>query len=316
MGRLRRKILGIAPDEVLFARRRFRCDEDAIRERLEEVGRSFVRGYTAALEADRADDLAARLELVPRELRGFACEGAGMALALLDLLTPWRRDRLRGFLAGPGAAHVYIVHIGAGWALARLPVDPGRLLSRLDPLLGWLAFDGYGFHQGFFHWPRAVVGQEVPGRLRGYARRVFDHGLGRSLWFVEGADPGRIAAAIEAFPARRQPDLWAGVGLACAYAGGVEAAAITALRRAAGGSAPLLAQGAAFAATARVRAGNSTPATELACGLLCGCSAAQAAAACDEALPGVPEAAAAPEPAFEVWRRRIELRFSLESAHS
>jgi hypothetical protein len=140
-------------------------------------------------------------------LRGFAFEGAGMGLYLLDLLTPWRRDRLRRFLEGSGAAHVYMIHVGAGWALAQLGRKVDRALSRFDPLLGWLAVDGYRFHQGYFHWPETVECQRVPHWISGYARRVFDQGLGRSLWFVEGAEAARIAATIARFPRSRHTDL-------------------------------------------------------------------------------------------------------------
>jgi hypothetical protein len=314
MGKLARRALGIDPQETSFARRGFRCDNRELRERLEEVGRTFVAGYHAALETDGTPELAGRLDEVDRERRGWACEGAAMALTVLDVIAPpWRRSwrRLPRFLAGAGAPHVYIVHVGAGWALARTPLSPARLLARLDPLLGWLALDGYGFHQGFFHAAEAVAGQRVPRRLQGYARRAFDQGLGRSLWFVEGADPGRIAAAIGSFPAPRRGDLWAGVGLAAAYAGGADASALARLRRAADDLAPELAQGAAFAAKARQRAGALTAATEAACAALCGRSAAAAAAATDEALPGPanPPVDAA-VPAYEIWRRRTADRLA------
>jgi hypothetical protein len=308
---LRRALLGISPAETTFARRRFRGESAAVRERLEEVGRCFVRGYNAALEEDRPLPLAGRLDSeVERELQGFAYEGAGMALALLDTMIPGRRDRLARFLAGPGSAHAYIVHVGAGWILARLPVSPERLLARLqDRTLRWLALDGYGFHEGFFRWPRSVVRQEVPRQLRGYARRGFDQGLGRSLWFVDGADVELIPRTIGAFAAARQPDLWSGVGLACGYAGGRGQDELEALRRSAGPHAAQLAQGVAFAAKARERAGNPAGHTELACRVLCGVSAGAAAAVTDEASRGLP-ADHPDEPAFEVWRRRIQERFS------
>lgn len=317
MGKAIRRVLGLSPREASFSRRGFRCDSPAVREHLEEVGACFVRGYNAALESRRPDELAARIaaQVLP-PFAGFAYEGAGMAWNLLDTMTPWRRDRVRRLLLGPGEPHVYLVIVGAGWALARLPfARVEALLARLDRVLGWLTLDGYGFHDGFFRWPRSIVRQEVPGRLHGYARRAFDHGLGRSLWFVEAADPERIAGRIAGFPAARRADLWAGVGLAAAYAGGVPAAALDELRALAAGTAPgdrlgdhraALAQGAAFAAAARARAGNLAPHTRLACERICGTTAEEAAALAERlrptgAPPGTNGAAA-----FEGWRQEIQ----------
>ena len=225
-GRLRKRIFGISDEEASFARRGFRGGDGAVRRHLEGIGRVFLHGYHAALEEDRPDRLASRLDELEPELRGFAFEGAGMGLYLLDLLTPWSRGPAARFLAGPGAAAR--LHgprggrLGAG--ATRRRVD--RALARFDPLLGWLAVDGYGFHQGYFHWPETVDRQRVPDRLSGYAGAVFDQGLGRSLWFVEGAEVARIAATIARFPRPRHADLWSGVGLACAYAGGVPREAI------------------------------------------------------------------------------------------
>jgi hypothetical protein len=307
---VKRALFGISPEETSFARRQFRGGAGtAVRERLERVGGSFVAGYHAALEESAPEIVAARIDAeLDREFSGFAYEGAGMALALLDTLIPGRRDRLARFLAGAGNAHAYIVNVGAGWVLARLPVSPEGLLARLHPVQGWLALDGYGFHEGFFHWPQSVERQEVPRKLRGYARRGFDQGLGRSLWFVEGADVERIPRTVGAFPAARRPDLWAGVGLACAYAGGRTREEIAALRRAAGAHMPELAQGVTFAAQARQRAGNPAAHTALAAEVICGLSAAEAAGLTVQALETLP-ADRPGEPAFEVWRRRIQDHF-------
>lgn len=306
-GWLRKLIFGISLDEARVARRGFRSGEASVRERLERIGYTFLQGYQAALEEDEPKILAQRLSAVQLEWRGFAFEGAAMGLSLLDQLTPWRRNRLRAFLDGPGSTHAYMVHVGVGWTLARLRRQVEPTLARLDPVLRWLAVDGYGFHEGYFHWPRCVEGQMIPQRLTGYARRVFDQGLGRSLWFVDGADVKRIPTTIAAFPPSRQADLWSGVGLACAYAGGVDRAALQALQAAAGSYRPQLAQGVAFAAKARQRAGNPAAQTQLACEIICGVPADVAAKITDAALENLP--ADGPEPTYEVWRRRIQNKF-------
>ena len=314
MGRLARGLFGISPEETSFARRGFRCDEAEIRHWLEQVGTAFVDGYLLGLEEDRPEPLAARLEReVDASHRGFAFEGAGMALAILDAVAPWRRDRLRRFVAGPANDHIYLVYCGVGFALGRLPLSPARTLARLDPVLGWLALDGYGFHQGFFHGPRAVDRQEVPRRLAGYARRAFDHGLGRSLWFVEGASVERLAATIGAFAEARQSDLWSGVGLAATYAGGRDREGLAALRQAAGEHRDWLAQGSSFAAEARRRGGNPTPHSALACQVLCGRSFEASAQVAEEAGRDLPGDGAVP--AYEVWRRRVVERLAARQDH-
>lgn len=302
--KFKRRLFGIDPEEVTFEFRGFRGgDGEGVREGIEKVGHSFMAGYHAGLEEPRLTDLVDRLGEPERAFQGFAHEGAAMALALLDALTPWRRDRFRNYLEGAGDPHVYMAHVGAGWAIARLPFGMQGILERCDPLLRWLAFDGYGFHQGYFHWPLSVVKQQVPWRVRGYARRAFDQGLGRSLWFVDGADVERIPATIASFPASRHSDLWGGIGLSSTYAGGVPRDALVVLQEAAGSFRPQLAQGSAFACKARLRAGNATPHTEVAAEVLCGMTAAAAAAVTDRCLAGLGEDGE--EPAFEVWRRRI-----------
>lgn len=279
-----------------------------MRERLEKVGAAFVVGYHAAMEDSRLDILVPQLNQVASDFSGFAFEGAAMGLALLDGLTPWRRNRVRMFLRGAGAAHAYMVHVGVGWAFARIPGNIERRLGRLDPLLRWLAVDGYGFHEGFFHWPRYLDGQPVPKRLTGYARRAFDQGLGRCLWFIDGGDATRIPQTIARLPPERHGDLWSGVGLAAVYAGEVSQEALQQLRKAAGHFCPRLAQGAAFAAKARLRGGNATAYTRLACEALCGVSAEAAAQISDATWENLPCDGA--QPAYEVWRQRVEERFS------
>lgn len=308
MSGLRRLILGISPEEATFRRRGFKSRDERVRLRLERIGETFLLGYHAALEMEEDESLARQLNAVESEFRGFAFEGAAMALALLDFVKPWGRRRLKSFIEGAGSAHAYMLYVGAGWALARLRRNAARALGRFDPLLGWLAIDGYGFHEGYFRWPAYVVRQKRPRSLSGYALRAFDQGLGRSLWFVAGADVERVAGLVNAFDEARQSDLWSGVGLACAYAGGVDGPSLQALRAASGRFTSHLAQGAAFAAKARQRANNPASHTETACRVLCELSADAAADVTDVALLRLTPVG--DEPAYEIWRRRIASEFA------
>lgn len=299
---LRGRLLAISPEETSFAVRGFRGATDA-QCQLEEHGEAFIKGFNLALIVGNGDELAERVLCVRIAERGFAYEGAGMAFALLDLLELGRGRRLGAFLNGSGAPHVYMVHVGAGWALARLRRRPWGRLRNLDPLLRWLAIDGYGFHEGFFHPRRFIEQVALPRWAAGRERQVFDQGLGRSLWFVKGADVDRIGVAIKRFPPERRPDIWSGVGLAAAYAGAVNRTGLERLRQLAAAHLPHVAQGAAFAVKARLRASNPISQTDTACEVLCGTDPAGAAAVVDEALHGL-DADVAGE-SYALWRGRI-----------
>src|SRR5579872_40273 len=305
-------LLKIDPREVEFARRGFTCSRPAIRERLEDVGRVFLQGYHAALEQGDQEHLAARLNHVGAGHEGFAYEGAAMALVLLDGMNPWKQWlRFSSFVAGPGRRHIYMLYVGAGWACARLPWLRARIESvicKLDPVLGWLVIDGYGFHEGYFHW-RARLQPRI-SRLSAGARHVFYQGLGRSLWFVTGADSSSITRTISAFAPQFHADAWSGVGLGCAYAGGMNRDELEELRGYAASHSTALAQGAAFAAKARQQAENPTLHTELACEVLCGMSTEQAAALCDQSFE---QTASLHPDAYQRWRGLLQKELALSN---
>jgi enediyne biosynthesis protein E3 len=304
---LRKRLVSIPDREVLVATRGFDVTEAATVRRLEDIGRAFVAGYNTAVASTDLSELQGALESYRHSLRGFAYEGASMGLAIVDFMTPFSKSWSQ-FAGTFGASHIYMVHVGYGWALARLPVSTARALRRLEEPLRWLAMDGYGFHQGYFHWPKYIRAAQASG-LNGYAARAFDQGLGRSLWFVCGAEPGRIERAITQFDIRRAPDLWAGVGLAAAYAGGASRSDLDKIHVLAGSYAAHVAQGAAFAAEARLRAGNPIDHTELACRVLCGMSLEGAAQIARDCYPS-DMLAAGSEDSYEIWRTRIRNRFS------
>ena len=307
-GKIRGRAFRISPEEVSFKRRGFWNGNAGVRERLEHIGATFLVGYNAAIDRDGPAATASHLETVDLEMRGFAYEGASMGFALMDYLLPWKKDRLRAFLDGPASAHAYMVYVGAGWALARLHRSIGPVIRSLDPMVRWLVVDGYGFCEGFFNWRKYVVDRAAPRGVNGYARRAFDQGLGRCLWFVECAEADRIVATIGRFRTSRRSDLWSGVGLAATYAGGVDRNVLENLRARSGEYRLALAQGAVFAAKARQRAGNPAEHTELACQVFCGASADVTARVADDTMET--SGSNGTEPAYELWRRRIQSRFA------
>jgi len=117
-----------------------------------------------------------------------------------------------------------------------------------------------------------------------------------------------VADAVDGFAAERRSDLWAGVGLAVSYAGGGDTEALTYLQSRAGYHRAALAQGAVFAAAARIEGGNSVPHNDAACRVLCGMTADAASAIPIETRQNFP--ANSTEPDYEIWRRRIQTRIS------
>jgi enediyne biosynthesis protein E3 len=312
IGTLRNKLLAPDPRDVTFERRKFHTPGARQQANLEKVGRMFLAGYGIGMTGRGLSEISKSLAAIERPFRGFAYEGCSMALAVRDALAPIRRHWIRDFLAGPAASHVYMAHIGIGWAMARLPSIRWRAIMPADEVLGWLALDGYGFHQAYFRTKQYVDGQyqgRIPlWRPPAYAARAVDQGIGRALWFVNGSDVQHVARAIDRFAQSRHGDLWSGAALASVYAGGADVEDLRLMADLAGRYRPDAAQGAAFAATARLRAGLVTPQTEVSVRVYCGMSVEDAAGVCMQAAEDLAEPAG-PVPAYELWRERIRSQF-------
>ena len=317
---LRRRILTPSISSTLLETRGFHEKSPVARELLEKIGAMFLTGYGYSIEARSAAEAEEWLEGLPTQFRGFAYEGAGMGVTILDALPFTRGDRLPEFLASRGGdAHIYTAYVGIGWAMARLPRFLWSRFEAPDPLLRWLVLDGYGFHQAYFHTKKYVHEQFQDTRFpwpaddaSGYAGRVIDQGIGRAMWFVGGTDAALVADLIGAFPDSRHADLYAGAGLAATYAGGADERELTLFRERAGVHRAQLAQGSAFAAEARARGGVLMPHTGLATQVFCDTTPERAASICAETRPD-PEAPG-DLPAYEIWRQRIADAFASTKA--
>ncbi len=344
IGTLRRKLLAPRLESVRFATRGFPSAASSAAAELERIPQSVICGFEWGIETTDLAELERRLGMVDAELRGFAYEGATMAWTILDALPGGRGDRTQRLLSGPGRRHLFLAYIGIGFAMARLPralwrtVLPDLPGVPYHPTMSWLAVDGYGFDKAYFDTRRWVEQQRRPEpypweNAPGYFPRAVDQGIGRALWFIHGADPTAVTEAVHRFDSDRWADLFSGVGLAAAFAGGSGADGLAALAAAAGGHRPDVALGVVFAAKARGYAGTVPEHTELAARVLADMTVADAVALADATEVAAGAVAAGADvtagavtdatvtaatvtaesdsvPAYELWRNAIRSRLA------
>jgi hypothetical protein len=321
LGSLRQFVLAPKLSVVTFAERGFPGADAPGAQRLEAIPQAVVVGFEWGIAARDLWEVERRLELVEPEQRGFAYEGAAMAFTVRDAMAGGRGGRTRELLMGPGAPHVLLTYIGIGFAMARLPrplwrnIMPDLTGSPYYPTMTWLAVDGYGFDLAYFHTRRYVDEQKVPAPYPwegtpDYFPRAVDQGIGRALWFINGAVPDAVTAAVERFPAERRPDLWSGVGLAATFAGGASADGLAAVRASAGDDWPQLGLGVVFAVKARDLAGHVPAHSALAAEVLAGLSVADAVTIADRTEAESPDSSQDGVPLYEQWRNRIRAHFS------
>ncbi|SDJ97263.1 Protein of unknown function [Actinopolyspora mzabensis] len=311
LGCLRKYLLSPSIEEVGFARRGFPSADMVGTHRLDKVSRTVVCGFEWGVEFGD-DECVHRLEMIEPSLRGFACEGTTMAYVIRDAMR--NSGRTRRFLLGPGYPQLFPSYIGVGFALARLPralwqrAVPDLTGSPYHPTMSWLAVDGYGFDRAFFDTRRWIKRQRVPRPYPwldapGYFHRAVDQGIGRALWFIHGGHEEEVASAVRDFAEARHADLWSGVGLAAAYAGGSDGTDLNQLCITAGRHRGQLGVGAIFAAKAHSHAGYVPEHTRTATTALTSLSVPEAVRLADSTETH--DAESAEIPAYESWRRRI-----------
>jgi hypothetical protein len=311
---LRRRILTPDVSETSLDVRGFHKKSPEAQELLETVGKMFLLGYAHAVEARSIEESGEWLNEISPQFRGFAYEGAGMGYAVLDGLPFGHRHHIDDLVAGHGDKHIYLVYVGIGWAMARLPRFRWPKAADLDPLLRGLVLDGYGFHQAYFDTAKYVDAQyqepDFPwpaGGSAAHSQHAIDQGIGRAMWFIGGTDAALVADKIDKFPEARRADLYSGAGLAATYAGGADEKELYVLRERAGAHRPQVAQASAFAAEARVLAGVVIPHTAVATEVFCGLSPESAARLTQDVRPG--HVAEGDQTAYELWRHRIAEEF-------
>lgn len=277
-------------------------------EELKSIAQTFLDGYNTMLLQSPIERLSEVMVETQKKRHGFVVEGAAMGAALRDTVS-LRGGMLESLLAVHGARFEYLIAVGAGWAIARMPWRARRILTTFDPILAPLVCDGRGFHDLFFNPVKAETGGIR--RYRGALASGYDAGLGRALWFIASGDVQRLKILISRFEEKRRPDLLAGVGLAMAYAGPTTVDDWNALRAGHREDWKHVGQGVCFAAEAMRQAGVIPDHTELACQEALGLSSESASAIAASTRPSCVTRPFADD-AYRSWRAQICARLASE----
>lgn len=299
------RLLGLSADQASFQARGFATPHSPAQQSLETVGRTFIGGYNAALAAQHLDSVIQYIRGLPLDERGFAAEGAAMGVAVVDAL-PFRKPMLPSFVAALDSRYTYLVHVGCGWAIARVPWRRKQILASLNTVHGWLAIDGLGFHDTYFYHKRILAGWRR--EQSGYAARAYDQGVGRALWFVAGGSTASAIRLILGFPYERRSDLWSGLGLAMAYAGPAGQTEAAAALAAADRDAASFAQGVAFACEAHALGLHAPIHADVLARSIWDLSASELAGLVRDARAGLSATPSDP-PQYQNWRDSVSQAF-------
>ncbi len=222
---LKKKMFSIdynAKDPLLS--RGFHHAGEDLHEVLEKIVHILMDGYNLAVKVPDPYEVSRIIEKkYDAHYLGFAFEGASMYYAILDLLLPWGKSRLRRFIEEVLPQHSYLLGSGAGYAMGRIPWGPllmDRYRKKFNPLPAISMPSGYGLHLAIFKMESYVIKCKAPpARFNEYDKRLFDSGVGRALWWIGGTDPVVITGHINRFPEDRKAELWLGVGQAGSYSG-------------------------------------------------------------------------------------------------
>ena len=312
-GSFRQLLLGVSIDVIDQFWRAYNVPDSPARQELRYNSSAFIEGYNTAVNLGSSPTLDERLGAYERNLLGFSHMGGAMGLILLDFIPPGNQSRFQQFIARH-PNHINLAHTGAGVAIQVMKKDPEQPLSLMAPLNRWWAMDGFGFYDAVSNWKQALRQQVIPNRIRGYGRRAYDQGLGRSIWFLYHTHIDNVVEQIQLFPESRRADLWSGIGLASTYTGGIGEETLQAVKAAAGSYALDVAVGSALATNARYVADNLVDHTNLATSVLCGCSAEETAQLTLQVRDGLSvmpnEPVLVQEPVYEAYRKGIRAQLT------
>ncbi|MBL4653347.1 MAG: DUF1702 family protein [Flavobacteriales bacterium] len=201
--------------------------QERIIERIDLV-QAIFRDVSGRPMEKNYDELILRLEETNSEFISLAYEAASYKIAVGCINGQF--FRWSDFLNNYAEKHSVQVHIGLGWAVARVGGTLSEISNFIEERNIRYVADGCGFFYGTFKKGIALDKKEQHSTIGEYGS-FFDEGLGRSLWYSTEGNLPEISNIISSFSENRQPDIWRGIGIAFTYAGGFDEETIDSLKR-------------------------------------------------------------------------------------
>lgn len=216
--RLAFAVCAIRPQQMTVSRLGLAVSKPADIERVNTILGSFAGGFNKMIAAPSALAWQTYCESLPVLNRPFAHEGAAMGYTLRHLFF-YRPGDFEERLVKPRPEFRYLYYVGLGfWSAMRHHNvrKLSRVVDGLDPLHGYLCYDGYGFKHAFFDYPKNPQSLSPLDALDGYTKSAAYHGVGRAFFFLFMARPGLLVEHIRKLGADAA-DAAAGVGLAAVF---------------------------------------------------------------------------------------------------
>lgn len=187
-------------------------------ERINSILGSFAGGFNAMIARPSATAWNGYCESLPALNRPFAEEGAAMGYTLRGLFL-YSPAAFEADIVRPRPEFRYLHYVGLGFWSGMRNHDARRLaqvVTGLDPLHGYLCYDGYGFKHAFFDYLKNETVLRRLDSLEGYARNAAYQGVGRALWFRFMDRPELFVEHVSRF-GPHAVDAAAGAGLASVF---------------------------------------------------------------------------------------------------
>ncbi len=191
-----------------------------VSERMDYIQKTFVETQRLFEKKQDTGNLISLLNTYDPEYRSVAYESASMEIGSIDLKEGLEMKNWKRFRQQSGKEHFFHVDIGLGWAFAKSGMQPDSYFESLTPVCRNMVFDGIAYYNGLFKIRSTIRNQEIPSSIQEEDLHGFDQGLGRRLWYLAKGEVDALVDLLRAFPQKRQPDLWRGIGIACGYVGG------------------------------------------------------------------------------------------------